>query len=42
MGVATPDLVLPGPTNLEVTGQGFMGQYEPLSKANLEEKLDLE
>ncbi|XP_013418883.1 dynein heavy chain domain-containing protein 1-like [Lingula anatina] len=43
LGVATPDLVIkadfPSAEGLVVEGEGFMGQYHPLSKGNLEEKL---
>ncbi|XP_019630284.1 PREDICTED: dynein heavy chain domain-containing protein 1-like [Branchiostoma belcheri] len=41
MGVATPDLVVGAqtPRGLTVGGQGFMGQYSPLSKGSLETKL---
>jgi len=43
LGVATPDLVMRNDEGkLVVTGEGFMGQYEPLTKANLEDKLDKE
>ncbi|XP_069111192.1 dynein heavy chain domain-containing protein 1-like isoform X2 [Argopecten irradians] len=41
MGVATPDLVVRADEGrLVVMGEGFMGQYDPLSRANLEDKLD--
>ncbi|XP_052798483.1 dynein heavy chain domain-containing protein 1-like isoform X5 [Mya arenaria] len=41
IGIATPDLVIPHEgQNLLVEGEGFMGQYQPLSRASLEEKLD--
>ncbi|XP_033761426.1 dynein heavy chain domain-containing protein 1-like [Pecten maximus] len=41
MGVATPDLVVRADERrLVVMGEGFMGQYDPLSRANLEDKLD--
>ncbi|XP_052095798.1 dynein heavy chain domain-containing protein 1-like isoform X11 [Mytilus californianus] len=40
LGIATPDLVLhDDSTQLVVRGEGFMGQYSPLTKASLEEKL---
>ncbi|XP_035825634.1 dynein heavy chain domain-containing protein 1 [Aplysia californica] len=44
MGVATPELVMlhADDGQLVVEGEGFMGQYSPLSKANLEEKLHLD
>ncbi|XP_078321878.1 dynein heavy chain domain-containing protein 1-like isoform X7 [Crassostrea virginica] len=42
LGVATPDLVLQGGDPLVVYGEGFMGQYSPLSRANLEEKLEMD
>ena len=43
LGVATPDLVVQGEgQELAVEGEGFMGQYQPLSRASLEEKLDKE
>lgn len=42
LGVATPDLVIQGDDPLVVYGEGFMGQYSPLSRANLEEKLEME
>ena len=44
MGVMTPELVLmhAGDGQMIVEGEGFMGQYSPLSKANLEEKLVME
>ncbi|KAK6166840.1 hypothetical protein SNE40_023452 [Patella caerulea] len=43
MGVATPDLVVKGgEETLVVSGEGFMGQYEPLVRANLQEKLLLD
>lgn len=42
LGVATPDLVIQGGDPLVVYGEGFMGQYSPLSRANLEEKLEME
>ena len=44
LGVATPDLVLPNPVeeDMVISGQGFVGQYKPLSKGNLEEKLQNE
>ncbi|XP_056008158.1 dynein heavy chain domain-containing protein 1-like [Ostrea edulis] len=40
LGVATPDLIIQGGDPLVVYGEGFMGQYSPLTRANLEEKLD--
>ncbi|CAL1542050.1 unnamed protein product, partial [Lymnaea stagnalis] len=41
LGVATPDLVIMHTEDeaLMVEGEGFVGQYEPLSQANLKEKL---
>lgn len=43
IGIATPDLVIQNDgQNLVVEGEGFMGQYKPLSRASLEEKLDKE
>lgn len=43
MGVATPALVIHDSAgSLKVTGEGFMGQYNPLTRANLEEKLEME
>ena len=43
IGIATPDLILKDrDQNLLVEGEGFMGQYKPLSRASLEEKLDKE
>ena len=44
LGVATPDLVLTSRNQegLAVEGEGFLGQYTPLSHANLEDKLTLE
>ncbi|XP_066302844.1 dynein heavy chain domain-containing protein 1-like [Branchiostoma lanceolatum] len=41
LGVATPDLVVGAqtPRGLTIGGQGFMGQYSPLSKGSLETKL---
>ncbi|XP_035689699.1 dynein heavy chain domain-containing protein 1-like [Branchiostoma floridae] len=41
LGVATPDLIVGAqtPRGLTVGGQGFMGQYSPLSKGSLETKL---
>lgn len=44
LGIATPDLVVrhAGSFDLQVEGEGFMGQYSPLSKTSLEEKLLLE
>lgn len=43
IGVATPDLIIKDDTQLlMVEGEGFMGQYKPLSRASLEEKLDKE
>ncbi|KAK7008742.1 dynein heavy chain domain-containing protein 1, partial [Biomphalaria glabrata] len=44
LGVATPDLIImhPEDNDIKVEGQGFLGQYEPLTKANLEEKLLLD
>ncbi|XP_062587861.1 dynein heavy chain domain-containing protein 1-like, partial [Saccostrea cucullata] len=42
LGVATPDLVVQGGDRLVVYGEGFMGQYSPLSRANLEEKLEMD
>ena len=43
LGVATPDLVMKGEgQELYVEGEGFMGQYKPLSRASLEEKLEKE
>lgn len=42
LGIATPDLVIQGDDPLVVYGEGFMGQYSPLSRANLEEKLKME
>ena len=43
LGVATPDLVVKGEgQELYVEGEGFMGQYKPLSRASLEEKLEKE
>ncbi|XP_070566099.1 dynein heavy chain domain-containing protein 1-like isoform X2 [Ptychodera flava] len=38
-GVATPDLCLRPTTEIMIGGQGFMGQYSPLSKGNLADKL---
>ena len=43
LGIATPDLVLHDEsTQLVIKGEGFMGQYNPLTKACLEEKLHQE
>ena len=44
LGVATPDLVLTSRNNegLAVEGEGFLGQYSPLSHASLEDKLAME
>lgn len=44
LGVATPDLVLSSRNNegLAVEGEGFLGQYSPLSHASLEDKLAME
>ena len=44
MGVATPELVISyaDESNLLVEGEGFMGQYSPLTKANLDDKLTME
>ena len=43
LGVATPDLVVRDEgQDLVVEGEGFMGQYRPLTKASLEEKLEKE
>jgi len=43
IGIATPDLVIAHEgQHLVVEGEGFMGQYQPLSRASLEEKLDME
>ncbi|ESP00380.1 hypothetical protein LOTGIDRAFT_173233 [Lottia gigantea] len=43
LGVATPDLVLKdGEEILIVEGEGFMGQYEPIIRASLQEKLQLD
>lgn len=44
LGVATPDLVIMHAHNyaFQVEGEGFMGQYLPLSRANLNEKLLME
>ncbi|KAJ8313858.1 hypothetical protein KUTeg_008419 [Tegillarca granosa] len=43
MGVATPALVIHDSAgSLKVTGEGFMGQYNPLTRANLEEKLEMD
>lgn len=44
LGIATPDLVLPSLSNtrLAIEGEGFLGQYAPLSQASLEDKLTLE
>ncbi|XP_070211333.1 dynein heavy chain domain-containing protein 1-like isoform X3 [Littorina saxatilis] len=44
LGVATPDLVLTSRYNkgLAVEGEGFMGQYAPLSHASLEDKLAMD
>ena len=44
LGVATPPLVIMKAKDqvMAVEGEGFMGQYTPLSKANLEQKLYLE
>ncbi|GFO14607.1 dynein heavy chain domain-containing protein 1-like, partial [Plakobranchus ocellatus] len=44
IGVATPELVISyvDETNLLVEGEGFMGQYSPLTKANLDEKLNMD
>uniref|UniRef100_A0A8W8M9M4 AAA+ ATPase domain-containing protein n=1 Tax=Magallana gigas TaxID=29159 RepID=A0A8W8M9M4_MAGGI len=42
LGIATPDLVIQGDDPLVVYGEGFMGQYSPLSRANLEEKLKMD
>ncbi|XP_060599368.1 dynein heavy chain domain-containing protein 1-like [Ruditapes philippinarum] len=40
IGIATPDLVIKDEgQQLIVEGEGFMGQYKPLSRASLEEKL---
>lgn len=41
LGVATPDMILPNPVEEEmvISGHGFVGQYKPLTKGNLEEKL---
>lgn len=43
LGVATPDLVIRDEgQDLYVEGEGFMGQYKPLTRASLEEKLEKE
>ncbi|XP_048242736.1 dynein heavy chain domain-containing protein 1-like [Haliotis rufescens] len=44
LGVATPDLVVMKADEglLMVEGEGFMGQYSPLSRASLEEKLAMD
>jgi hypothetical protein len=43
LGVATPDLVLTTRNEaLAVEGEGFVGQYTPLSHASLEDKLAME
>ena len=42
MGIATPSLVVQKDDRLVVFGEGFMGQYSPLSKASLVEKLEKE
>jgi len=44
MGQATPELIITSREEQEIaiTGQGFMGQYTPLSHGNLAEKLTLE
>ncbi|KAH3716385.1 hypothetical protein DPMN_059107 [Dreissena polymorpha] len=43
IGIATPDLVIPyKQQDLVVEGEGFMGQYQPLTRASLEEKLEKE
>ncbi|XP_025095393.1 dynein heavy chain domain-containing protein 1-like isoform X2 [Pomacea canaliculata] len=44
LGIATPDLVLPSLSNtrLAIEGEGFLGQYAPLSQASLEDKLTLD
>ena len=41
LGIATPDMVQENKTeaHLEVRGQGFLGQYNPLHHGNLEDKL---
>ncbi|XP_077979356.1 dynein heavy chain domain-containing protein 1-like [Glandiceps talaboti] len=39
IGVATPDLCVRPTTKMLIDGQGFMGQYSPLSKGNLADKL---
>nr|XP_006818816.1 PREDICTED: uncharacterized protein LOC100376274 [Saccoglossus kowalevskii] len=39
IGVATPDLCVRPETEMLIGGQGFMGQYSPLSKGNLADKL---
>ena len=40
LGQATPDMVVPrDDIDLIVHGRGFMGQYTPLSRGNLEQKL---
>lgn len=41
-GVRTPDGALVAGTPLEVVGHSFVGQYAPLSKINIEEKLNKE
>ncbi|KAL3832089.1 hypothetical protein ACJMK2_023767 [Sinanodonta woodiana] len=43
LGIATPDLVIKDDgQGLVVEGEGFMGQYQPLKRANLEEKLEMD
>ncbi|XP_076466624.1 dynein heavy chain domain-containing protein 1-like isoform X2 [Babylonia areolata] len=44
LGIATPDLVLTSRKNegLAVEGEGFLGQYNPLSHASLEDKLAMD
>ncbi|GFR96312.1 dynein heavy chain domain-containing protein 1-like, partial [Elysia marginata] len=44
LGVATPELVISyaDENNLLVEGEGFMGQYSPLTKANLDDKLNMD
>ena len=44
LGVATPPLVIMKAADIvmAVEGKGFVGQYTPLSKASLEQKLALE